>query len=58
MLAYLKRHKEAALLLFIGIAVVSAFNAMMLCYNYEAWVNPKVGFWTAFSSKFEVSGFD
>ena len=58
MLPFLKRHKEETLLFFIGMLVVTTFNAMMLCYNYEAWVNPKVGFWTAFSSKFEVSGFD
>lgn len=42
----------------LGLVAFVALNALMLQYHYEAWTNPKVGFWTAFWNKFEISGFD
>lgn len=49
---------ETFLVALLGLLVFAALNALMLQYHYEAWTNPKVGFWTAFFNKFEISGFD
>ena len=58
MFSFLKRHKETLLVALMGLLVMAALNAMMLQYHYEVWTNPKVGFWSAFYNRFEVSGFD
>ena len=42
----------------VGLAVMASLNIMMLQYNYDVWTRPKVGFWSAFFSRFEISGFD
>lgn len=42
----------------VGLVVAVGLNVLMLHYHYGLWTNPKVGFWTAFWSKFEISGFD
>ena len=58
MLKFLKRNNETCVMALIGLVVMASLNIMMLYYNYEPWTNPKVGFWTAFYSRFEISGFD
>lgn len=55
---FLRRHKESLLVLLLGFVVFAALNIMMLHYHYGPWTNPRVGFWTAFWNRFEVSGFD
>lgn len=52
------RHREMLLVIFLGLIMFSALNVMMLFYHYDAWTNPKVGFWSAFYNRFEISGFD
>ena len=42
----------------VGMMVFLALNAMMLSYHYDVWTNPKVGFWSAFTKYFHISGFD
>lgn len=42
----------------VGMMVFLALNAMMLGYHYDVWTNPKVGFWSAFTKYFHISGFD
>lgn len=58
MIEYFKRHREMLLVMLLGLIVFGALNVMMLFYHYDAWTNPRVGFWTAFCNRFEVSGFD
>ncbi len=58
MLKFLKRNSETCIMALIGLVVMASLNVMMLNYNYDLWTNPKVGFWTAFYSRFEISGFD
>ena len=53
-----RKHRETAIVMAAGLIVIVALNVMMLFYHYDLWTNPKVGFWTAFWNKFEVSGFD
>ena len=55
---FLTKHKETLLVGLLGFVIVVALNIMMLQYNYAPWTNPKVGFWSAFWNRFEVSGFD
>ena len=55
---FLSRHKETLLVALIGLVVIVALNIMMLQYHYAPWTNPKVGFWSAFWNRFEISGFD
>ena len=55
---FLTKHKETLLVALLGFVIVVALNIMMLQYNYAPWTNPKVGFWSAFWNRFEVSGFD
>ncbi len=55
---WIKRNREILSVIAIGFSVAIALNVMMLFYHYDAWTNPKVGFWTAFRNRFEVSGFD
>lgn len=55
---WIKSHRAILSVTAIGITIAVALNVMMLFYHYDAWTNPKVGFWTAFWTKFEVSGFD
>lgn len=52
------KNKENLLILFCGLVIFTSLNIMMLNYHYEAWINPKVGFWSAFSKRFCISGFD
>ena len=42
----------------LGLILFAALNILMLQYHYDRWTNPKVGFWSAFWNKFEISGFD
>lgn len=42
----------------VGLLLMAILNVMMLHYHYDAWTNPKVGFWSAFYKRFEISGFD
>lgn len=58
MLTFMRRHAETILVALAGFVVFAALNIMMLQYHYDPWTNPKVGFWTVFWNKFEVSGFD
>lgn len=58
MLSFLRKHGESLLMALSGLLVMAALNIMMLGYHYDAWTNPKVGFWTAFYTRFEISGFD
>ncbi len=58
MLLFLKRHKETLFVAMSGLLVMAVLNIIMLQYNYESWTNPKVGFWSAFYNRFELSGFD
>lgn len=58
MITFFRRHRENLLIMMVGLIVFAALNIMMLFYHYDAWTNPKVGFWTAFWNRFEVSGFD
>lgn len=58
MLVFLKRHKETLIMGLVGLVVMAALNIMMLQYHYDIWTNPKVGFWSAFYPRFEISGFD
>ena len=53
-----RKHRETAIVMAAGLIVIVALNVMMLFYHYDLWTNPRVGFWTAFWNKFEVSGFD
>lgn len=55
---FIRNHRESIFISLIGMMVFAALNVMMLQYHYEPWTNPKVGFWTVFWNKFEVSGFD
>lgn len=55
---FLIRHKESLLVALLGLVIVVALNIMMLQYHYQSWTNPKVGFWSAFWNRWEVSGFD
>ncbi|MDO4992070.1 MAG: DUF6080 domain-containing protein [Prevotellaceae bacterium] len=55
---FLIRHKESLLVALLGLVIVVALNIMMLQYHYQPWTNPKVGFWSAFWNRWEVSGFD
>lgn len=52
------RHRETLLVALIGLVIIVALNIMILQYHYAPWTNPKVGFWSAFWNKFEISGFD
>lgn len=54
----LKKHKETILTALLGLIIFIALNAVMLQYHYELWTHPKVGFWSAFWNRFEISGFD
>ena len=54
----LTKHRETLLVALLGFVIVVALNIMMLQYHYAPWTNPKVGFWSAFWNRFEVSGFD
>lgn len=54
----LTKHRETLLVALLGFGIVVALNIMMLQYHYAPWTNPKVGFWSAFWNRFEVSGFD
>lgn len=58
MIDYLKRHKETLLVTLLGFIAFAALNVMMLFYHYDIWTNPKVGYWSAFWNRFEISGFD
>lgn len=58
MLKFIRNHRETLSVALMGLIVFAALNIMMLFYHYDAWTNPKVGFWSAFWNKFEVSGFD
>ena len=58
MIKFLKRHRETLLVTLLGFVIFAALNVMMLHYHYDKWVNPKVGFWSTFWNRFEVSGFD
>lgn len=42
----------------VGLLVMASLNVLMLYYHYDVWTNPKVGFWSAFYGRFEISGFD
>lgn len=55
---WLSRHREYLMVMLMGLVIIVGLNVMMLAYHYDAWTNPKVGFWTAFSNRFEISGFD
>ena len=55
---FLTKHRETLLVTLLGFVIVVALNIMMLQYHYAPWTNPKVGFWSAFWNRFEVSGFD
>ena len=55
---FLSRHKETLFVALIGLIIIVALNIMMLQYYYAPWTNPKVGFWSAFWNRFEISGFD
>lgn len=55
---FFKRHKETLLVGIVGLLVIASLNVMMLHYNYDVWTNPRVGFWSAFYKRFEISGFD
>ena len=55
---FLTKHRETLLVALLGFVIVVALNIMMLQYHYAPWTNPKVGFWSAFWNRFEVSGFD
>ena len=55
---FLIRHKESLLVALLGLVIVVALNIMMLQYHYAPWTNPKVGFWSAFWNRWEISGFD
>ena len=56
--SFAKRHKETLLVALSGLLLMAALNVMMLQYHYDVWTNPKVGFWSAFYNRFELSGFD
>lgn len=58
MLQFLKRHRESLIMALVGLLLMAILNVMMLNYHYDAWTNPKVGFWSAFYKRFEISGFD
>lgn len=58
MMQFFRKHRESVLVALAGLIIFSALNILMLHYHYEQWTNPKVGFWTAFWNRFEVSGFD
>lgn len=58
LLQKLRRHRETLATGSIGTLVFSLLNAMMVCYHYAIWTNPKGGFWTAFTRFFHISGFD
>lgn len=53
-----KQHKETLLVALLGLLIMASLNVIMLQYHYDAWTNPKVGFWSAFYNRFELSGFD
>lgn len=55
---WIGRHRETILVTLLGLIVMAAYNVMMMHYHYDDWINPKVGFWSAFWNKFEFSGFD
>ena len=55
---FLTKHREILLVALIGLVIIVALNIMMLQYHYNSWTNPKVGFWSAFWNRFEISGFD
>lgn len=55
---FFSRHKESLIALMLGAIVIIALNVLMLQYHYDSWTNPKVGFWSAFWNRFEISGFD
>ena len=55
---FLKKHKENILVAVVGLIIFATLNAIMLQYHYNLWTNPKVGFWSAFWNRFEISGFD
>lgn len=50
--------KELIIMTITGILLMACLNVMMLQYHYDIWTNPKVGFWSAFFPRFEISGFD
>lgn len=52
------RNKESLIVMASGLAIMAALNLLMLQYHYDVWTNPKVGFWSAFYNRFELSGFD
>lgn len=58
MLKLTKRNRETLAMAIVGLVLMASLNIMMLHYNYEPWTNPKVGFWSAFYPRFEISGFD
>lgn len=55
---FIKRHRETLTVALVGFIIFAALNIMMLMYHYDAWINPKGGFWSVFWNKFEMSGFD
>ena len=55
---FLVKHREGLLVALLGLVIIVALNVMMLQYHYQPWTNPKVGFWSAFWNRFEISGFD
>ena len=55
---FLVKHRESLLVALLGLVIIVALNVMMLQYHYQPWTNPKVGFWSAFWNRFEISGFD
>lgn len=55
---FIKRHREGLTVGLLGLLIMAGLNIMMLHYHYAVWTNPKVGFWSAFYNRFELSGFD
>lgn len=55
---WLKRHKETLLVTLMGFVIAASLNVLMLHYHYDLFTRPKVGFWSTFWGKFEMSGFD
>ena len=52
------KHREYICVAIVGMVVFAILNIVMLQYHYDVWTNPKVGFWSAFFNRFEISGFD
>lgn len=55
---WIKKHRETLLVMALGLVLMASLNIMMLNYNHDLWIRPKVGFWSAFWNRFEMSGFD